>query len=294
VFASITVDSVSEIDTTKQSFSARLVLNLEWMMSNEDAKTSNTDGKDWQPSWSPPTLILPNALTSETSTPFYIVKQYDQMMMINSTVTIAATFAESLELASFPFDCQDLKVELEWPSAVEEMKVWPNFRSAFITVDARKMVLSEWELHPPIAEFISNTVEIIGKDLQMVDEIHPVLLLRLKVSRIWLPYAYQIFLIMGLICACSLTSFSMEVGDSGDRLAQATTMFLTAMAFQFVVSSMLVSTARATSKERAKSKTRATSKAQRFLALSSLLLRALHLNSAQNTLLLTVTRFVSC
>jgi len=137
-------------------------------------------------------------------------------------------------------------------------------------------------------------VEIIGKDLQMVDEIHPVLLLRLKVSRIWLPYAYQIFLIMGLICACSLTSFSMEVGDSGDRLAQATTMFLTAMAFQFVVSSMLVSTARATSKERAKSKTRATSKAQRFLALSSLLLRALHLNSAQNTLLLTVTRFVSC
>ena len=119
------------------------------------------------------------------------------------------------------------------------MQIWPNFRSSFVTVDARKMVLSEWELHPPIAEFLSNTVEIVGKDFQMADEIHPVLLLRLKVSRIWSPYAYQIFLIMGLICACSLTSFSMDVGDSGDRLAQATTMFLTAMAFQFVISSML-------------------------------------------------------
>lgn len=53
-------------------------------------------------------------------------------------------------------------------------------------------------------------------------------------------YLFQIGLIMSFIHVGSLTAFAFDIAeDSGDRIAQATTMYLTCIAFQFVVSTML-------------------------------------------------------
>jgi hypothetical protein len=123
VFASITVDNVSEIDTAKQSFDLRLILELEWMVNEADMSLTKVELRDNGPTWVPGNPRLPNALTFEIRDPTYTMKSYDQMVMMNSTVVITGTFAESLEILNFPFDCQDLKVEMEWPLAIEEMKV---------------------------------------------------------------------------------------------------------------------------------------------------------------------------
>jgi len=63
---------------------------------------------------------------------------------------------------------------------------------------------------------------------------------RLKVSRVWSPYVFQIFVVFALIWILSLVAFMSDpIDGTGSRIGQATTMVLTVVAFQFVISSLL-------------------------------------------------------
>lgn len=62
----------------------------------------------------------------------------------------------------------------------------------------------------------------------------------MKIERNWSMYYWQVVFILKLISLCALTSFSMDpVESSGDRLAIASTMFLTAVAFQLFIATLL-------------------------------------------------------
>ena len=110
VFVSMSVDSISEVDTVKQSFKTRLTLTCEWMMTAADRKTATkllekgTFDQEFVPKWQPPPPQLPNALESEVADPVFTIKQYDEMVMISAKTSVAGTFAEMLELNHFPFD----------------------------------------------------------------------------------------------------------------------------------------------------------------------------------------------
>lgn len=63
----------------------------------------------------------------------------------------------------------------------------------------------------------------------------------LRVERMWYSYLWRVIVVLCVISLCSVTSFCINVVKEGhsSRMAHSTTMFLTAVAFQFVVSSSL-------------------------------------------------------
>ena len=106
------------------------------------------------------------------------------MMVIEQETLIHAVFAERLELGSFPFDCQDLSIDVHWKVSDEECKIWPTPGAHhFVEIQVEKMAISEWEIHPPVVEFSNKAVRAIGKDLKSTHENQPVLLIRLKLQR---------------------------------------------------------------------------------------------------------------
>ena len=61
----------------------------------------------------------------------------------------------------------------------------------------------------------------------------------LKGKRFWKPYLWQIFLMMLMMSTSSLFVFTLDMDSAGDRLAAILTIFLTKMAFQLVLTTML-------------------------------------------------------
>jgi len=243
VFAQFEINQVNDVDTTKQTFRCRFSLEVSWMMSQEDHDSLVQQGEngskfeEWRPLWEPPKLHLPNAISSAQTVASYKIHHHDSMKMVVKSVEVEGVFSEQLELHNFPFDCQDFQIEIVWPDA--NMEVAPSQFSKFMRLNIDKMVTGEWLMHPPLVEFSSKTIQQYNSDFQPIELEQPSVLLCLKASRVWQPYVYQIFLVIFLICSCTLSCFCIDVADSGDRLAQATTMFLTAIAFQFIVSSLL-------------------------------------------------------
>jgi len=109
----------------------------------------------------------------------------------------------------------------------------------FINVNSSDFVLSEWKIHEPICEFLKIPFEVLNEDLVSEINYRPMLRLRLKIQRIWYPYLFEVYLVMALISFCALFSFSFSFEEAGDRVAQATTMLLTTVAFQYVINSMI-------------------------------------------------------
>ena len=244
VFVTVNVDVLTAIDTAQQTFEARFRVKQAFMMTKRDSELAAQEGtntSDFTPEWVPPQLDFPRAVDFKVlEVSKYQLRQFAGMMVVEFVTRVHAIFGEPLELHSFPFDCQDLSISILWKVDEAVCKVWPSPGAAnFVVVEADKMALAEWVVHPPIAEFSFQRVMGVSKQLRPVTERHPLLVLRLKVERVWTSYIYQIFLVMALICAAAGCAFTLPVDDSGGRLGHVTTMFLTAIAFQFVVSSML-------------------------------------------------------
>lgn len=244
VFVSINVEIIRNVDTANQTFECRFTLTEQWMMSAKDkeyftsAKGRITD--NWKPEWSPPKIKFPGATGElKIETPKLSVKQLDAMRLWHQVTTVEGKFTEPLELMSFPFDFQDLSIEMIWPEPDSVMSTYAIDNSSLVTIFNDNSSLSEWTVYPPIVEFFMHRISNIAADFSLTFEKRPALLLRLKVGRVYSPYLFQVFLVLGLISVCTLVSFMPDPADSSGRISQATTMLLTIVAFQFVVSSML-------------------------------------------------------
>lgn len=254
IFMSAIVDSLQDINTTGQTFTCRFAVKQQWMMSRGDETKLATEianlkwaqGKDlpedFKPEWVPPTLSFPRLVENKTSPKYGPInlRELDCMIVYEQVTTIHAVFGEKLELHSFPFDCQDLSIRMDWDCSDEECQIWPSQSEPnFVTVEASKMPISEWKVRTPVVEFLHRDVQIIGSDMKAKLQKQPSLNLGLKVERVWWAYVNQVFVVLGLISASTMAAFALEEDNLPNRLGHTTTMFLTAIAFQFVVSTML-------------------------------------------------------
>ena len=251
VFVSVKVTALTDISTAQQTFTSRFTVTQQWMMSLSDQNWLETAGWTvgdnvpgaFEPEWAPPQLSFP--MLTESKESGYVVgalrlREVDCMVVYEQDTLVHAIFGEELELHSFPFDCQDLSIEIVWDIAATTCSIWPSQSEPnFVELEVSKMPISEWRIRPPIVEFKHQTVKVIGKDMRATTEKRPVLHLRLKVERVWSAYVNQILVVLALITSSTLAAFVLPAHDMGNRLGHVTTMFLTAVAFQFVVSTML-------------------------------------------------------
>jgi hypothetical protein len=94
-----------------------------------------------------------------------------------------------------------------------------------------QVTLSEWKIHEPIVDLRNIQCQDVDKDLNQVQSLHTEIKIALKVERQWTTYFWQVFFVMFLIMIANLSAFACSVGDTGDRLAISTTMFLAAVAY---------------------------------------------------------------
>ena len=144
---------------------------------------------------------------------------------------MTGTFTEKFELINFPFDVQDLQISLECTDSEEVALFVPTqiqFKgdfSGFFKLEYS--ALQEYTVHPPFLEYyVSNDFVKQGQ-----------MNIRLKLERNYGIYFWSIYLMAFCTTVATLFAFSMDpVDDLTDRIGHVVTLLLTAVAFQFVIS----------------------------------------------------------
>jgi hypothetical protein len=109
-------------------------------------------------------------------------------------------------------------------------------KTDFLTVVEEKALLAQWSVRPPMfsMEKVAN-MGGISYDLQPITRQVCKLTLDLKVERKIGFYMSKVCSLLVLIEICACMVFVIPAEDIADRLGFASTMLLTAVAFQFVV-----------------------------------------------------------
>mmetsp|Transcript_28047 Transcript_28047/g.49455 ORF Transcript_28047/g.49455 Transcript_28047/m.49455 type:complete len:571 (+) Transcript_28047:98-1810(+) len=244
VFVWIDVHQISEIDAVKHSVHCSFTVRMRWMPAESDFKDPEHSILDklkdsnllhWKP-----TLRFPSAHEAIQEAGACSLERYGVMMMLRQDVSVSGTFAELFELHSFPFDCQDVTLTLAWQDPGRVAMVWGSvFEKEFVRVDSENMGLTEYILHSPIAVFSHEREWETDRNFKRRLIKKPVLKLSLKLERVYYPYLIQVFMVYALIMLGAITAFFLDIEEGADRMNQATTMLLTIIAFQIVLSSTL-------------------------------------------------------
>jgi len=233
---------IAHIDTTKDVFSGKVEVVSSWpepkldSYSEEDLEDYDHKSENY---WNP-RIVIENIHGSDSKEPSsYKVKREHGYTKVYETQKIKANFYESMELAQFPCDTQDISikcvsladnVEINDVSDVDKSrKLSAQFTegSHKKTKDSKFLDGQHWHLCEDVT---SEKVEAVGESQAGI--IHTAQVIRKCGYFIW-----NFVLIMMLITTLSFAPFCME-GYSG-RFKLFFTLMLTQVAFKFSASNNL-------------------------------------------------------
>jgi len=134
-----------------------------------------------------------------------------------------STCRERFEMYDFPFDWQDLTLDLR----LNDPKTWDDFDLTVNTVQFHKdaLQLSEWEVFTPIVQRDSPK--------EKATKVH------IQVKRFDGFYLQNVVAMLFGLSMLGLLSFSIDIEDLGSRTSTILTLILTSVAFKFILSSTL-------------------------------------------------------
>jgi len=235
VFLEVKIKRISAIDTSRETFRCRFHYYLTWLASLEEWTAFKADKEKYAPEWTP-SIDLTNA--AEVHQHFqgsdYVIKSNkspgfnDEWRIDSEYLGFAArngkwnrvryeadvTFAEELELESFPFDCQDLsifmKVEKDTIDACDVV-AFPR-EGDFCLLDPQFSVLSEWFLENLVTEF-GFTDPLKSKSLRC----YSIVSVHIKASRRW---EAHVGMIIVTFCMFTLGLGTFSQGTSPEQLGE--------------------------------------------------------------------------
>eukprot|EP01083_Nonionella_stella_P117521 350351_1 len=161
-------------------------------------------------------------------------KYEDLAIYIEAQKEFDITFRETLELQSFPFDCQDLSIVMGdehdgvWKYLADiEMEHPPDLTSwcrpsDFALVDPTTSLIPEWNVE-------NVMVELAGVSTDR--GIHRIVRTNIKLSRRWKPVVINALFVVFLLSTLSITVFTIDYTDTASRLGVTLTLILTAVLF---------------------------------------------------------------
>ncbi|XP_066292111.1 glycine receptor subunit alpha-4-like isoform X1 [Branchiostoma lanceolatum] len=227
--------SLGEIDTVKQEFSADVWLAA-WYKEPLLKGKKHREEVDWDDQWHP-RIVLFNAVSVDKHEKKHhlILEEGDDVPIVQQSNRIKATFKEPMELFDFPFDHQELTIQLmsDWPTSQVEfaknMGIKDTIRTDTFTGS------HEWELYGHLL----CKPAITGQHQSTSHQRYALYNITAHVQRKMGFYVWNIAFIMFLIMALSFTAFSVPPNEPADRLSVTLTLLLTSVAFKFVVTQSL-------------------------------------------------------
>ena len=225
IIITIDINSVTNIKQIEQKFECVLRVKIEWLPSIEDLYFILSHGIDkYIPCWIPQDLIFLNKydIKSEKKVGPFLTKsngKYKNVYYYYYNIS----FIDKVELNNFPFDIQDLEIEMELPNS-------DNYNINWIINNNDSIVnqLSEWQ-YKDIQHSSHNN---INKKYKRIIHIY--------VKRNFWVYVWRIMFVMSLISCVSFFNISMKpIELLGERIAYSVTLFLTSVAYSIVTSSYL-------------------------------------------------------
>ena len=225
ILVTIDITSITNIKQIEQKFECVLRIKVEWLPSISDLYYILSYGKtNYNPSWKPLNILFLNKYeikSEKQEGPFLHKSNNKYKNIIYYYYNIS--FIDKVELDNFPFDIQDLEIEIEITKC-------DNYDINWIVNTNKNIInhLSEWKYmivqHSPHNNKMKKYKRII----------------HIFVKRNYWVYVWRIIFVMSLISLVSFFNISMDPHDNlGERIAYSVTLFLTSIAYSIVTSSYL-------------------------------------------------------
>lgn len=237
----VSITDIMNIDPMNETFSIKFRLYAFWevdlhaiglvhlakkaLRSGHFYSMTSSEIEELQEKYRIPAISLFNETSNEDTEPFD-VRVYggkEGMTGLLWNKLFHCTCREKCDLHDFPFDWQDLVLDLR----LNDPKTWDDFNLTVNSVQFHKdaLSLSEWRLYAPIVKRDSP---------------------KEKATRVLLPVKrYSAFYMQNIVAMLfgltmlGLLSFAMDVGDLGSRVSTLLTIILTVVAFKFILASTL-------------------------------------------------------
>ena len=225
ILVTIDITSITNIKQIEQKFECVLRIKVEWLPSISDLYYILSYGKtNYNPSWKPLNILFLNKYeikSEKQEGPFLHKSNNKYKNVIYYYYNIS--FIDKVELNNFPFDIQDLEIEIEITKC-------DNYDINWIVNTNENIInhLSEWKYmivqHSPHNNKMKKYKRFI----------------HIFVKRNYWVYVWRIIFVMSLISLVSFFNISMDPFDNlGERIAYSVTLFLTSIAYSIVTSSYL-------------------------------------------------------
>ncbi|XP_033756062.1 uncharacterized protein LOC117338818 isoform X2 [Pecten maximus] len=225
---------VTDIDTVNQQFGADIFIQAKW----EEPLLDKTHVKEFDPMvmWTPKLIIMnvdgEFSFSRNTYSVHYDMPHYQHALVIQLW-RFRGFFKENLELEHFPVDVQDLTISVSAERSGEQVDLIED-QFALSSINTKTFLDSaEWNVYKHVETYRDKTTIEYASST-----VHPILHVQCRVARKVGYFVWNIIFIVLLIASLTFTTFAIEP-DSADRLAVTITLFLTAVAFKFVVKQSL-------------------------------------------------------
>ncbi|XP_078589584.1 cys-loop ligand-gated ion channel-like isoform X2 [Branchiostoma floridae x Branchiostoma japonicum] len=224
---------VGQIDTLKEEFTCDAVVEAFW----EEPQLNGATAEDihWDDQWDPRIVFFNAVSVDRLEKQRVFFKGSSGQPWVRLTMHIKGTFKVAMQLFNFPFDHQELKIELMSDWSDKHMILCPYLDEKDAISTSTFTGGDEWYLHAHMMTCQGKTeTEITGPDT-----IFPTYDVIINVTRRWTYYFWNIFVIMFLILLLTFSSFALDTGALESRLDVTLTLLLTSVAFKLVLAQRL-------------------------------------------------------
>jgi len=241
VMASIQINSITEIDSARETFRADFYVTLRW----RDPALLNVDPDqvDWSKTRKPSIEIM----NSQDAAPLgEEVLRVESQGMGYSETRYAGTFSNRMDLEDFPFDEQILSIALESQNEDANKMVFSfrpiqggavDIRGRTIPVP-QKAILSQ-SIHLPEWTLAGTSVHESTSRYYGGTEPYSRVQFDVTIDRRVGYYIWKVMSVLVMLVVLSWVIFLIDPADIGNRMAVSITLFLAAVAFAFVTSGLI-------------------------------------------------------
>lgn len=234
VHLKVSILNIMEVDTLKESFTADVFYQARWREPKLDGN-KGSDNIDWTTYWNPK-VFLSNAIAQKDHATWFVL-QSDETgeTYIVEKNRMVATFTESMELALFPFDIQDLNIFITTTLSEAEVGFHEDDReisSVHIETFAKKQ---EWKIY----EFVHFTPKVLTQEYANNKFKKPGMYVFCSAARKPGFFMWNVIVLMCIISSLALATFAVARSKIENRLQLSIMLVLVTVTFKFVTNQVI-------------------------------------------------------